>query len=136
MIASLPSIAMDDFESFRSKRVVTSFRACWMALETSCRSILLTTSKVFSGIGFRLFNQIIPTPQKSHYQAKRSCAFREAKRSAESSVWFACQPLPRTNLAIRRVGGLLRAQMRARFFYRDEGSEPEMGSQFRSACDP
>ena len=41
---------MLDFESLRSKRVVISFIACWMAFETSCRSILLTMSKVFSGM--------------------------------------------------------------------------------------
>src|SRR5208283_537263 len=50
MMASLPSSAIWDFESFRSKRVVISFMACWMALETSWRSILLTISKVLSGI--------------------------------------------------------------------------------------
>ena len=49
-MASLPSSSMLDFESFRSKRVWISFSACWMALETSCRSILLTMSKVFSGM--------------------------------------------------------------------------------------
>jgi hypothetical protein len=43
------------FESFRSKRVWISFNACWMAFDTSCRSILLTMSKVLSGIGFQFF---------------------------------------------------------------------------------
>src|SRR5260370_6583646 len=50
MMASVPSIAIWDFESFRSKRVLTSFIACWMALATSARSILLTISKLLSGM--------------------------------------------------------------------------------------
>src|ERR1017187_8790575 len=50
MIASVPSMAICDFESFRSKRVLTSFVACWMALATSARSILLTISKLLSGM--------------------------------------------------------------------------------------
>src|SRR5580658_7517380 len=50
MMASVPSIAIWDFESFRSKRVPTSFVACWMALATSARSILLTISKLLSGM--------------------------------------------------------------------------------------
>src|ERR1035441_4492850 len=50
MIASWPSMAICDFESFKSKRVPTSFIACWMALATSCKSILLTMSKLLSGI--------------------------------------------------------------------------------------
>src|SRR4030095_3263647 len=65
MMAPLPSIAIDHFESFKSKRVVTSFMACWMALDTSCRSILLTISKVFSGISLSLSDQIPPSPPKS-----------------------------------------------------------------------
>src|SRR5579863_2408957 len=48
-IASFSS-SIFDFESFRSKRVWISFNACWIAFETSCRSILLTTSKLLSGI--------------------------------------------------------------------------------------
>ena len=40
--------AISDFESLRSKRVWISFVACWMAFETSCRSILLTTSNELS----------------------------------------------------------------------------------------
>src|SRR5271169_400082 len=43
-MASLPSSSIVDFEFFRSKRVCTSFSACWMAFETSCRSTLLTMS--------------------------------------------------------------------------------------------
>src|ERR1035438_3521877 len=50
MIASVPSMAICDFESFRSKRVLTSFIACCMALPTSARSILLTISKLLSGM--------------------------------------------------------------------------------------
>src|ERR1700740_3745464 len=53
MIASLPSKSIFDLESLRSKRVVTSFSACWMAFDTSCRSTLLTTSNVFSGMAVR-----------------------------------------------------------------------------------
>src|SRR5579862_903832 len=49
-IASFPSSSILDLESFKSKRVCTSFDACWMALDTSSRSILLTMSKVFSGM--------------------------------------------------------------------------------------
>ena len=52
MMASVPSIAICDFESFRSKRVVTSFIACWIALFTSARSILLTISKLLSGMEY------------------------------------------------------------------------------------
>src|ERR1700740_1156063 len=112
MIASLPSMAIDDFESFRSKRVVTSFLACWMALETSCRSVLLTTSKVFSGIGFRLFNQILPPRRSRTYQAKWLCCFREAKRNFESFELFEFRFLLRKNRAIRRSGGRPHARRR------------------------
>ena len=34
-----------DFEPRKSKRVAISLEACWTALDTSCRSTLLTTSK-------------------------------------------------------------------------------------------
>ena len=34
-----------DFEPRKSNRVAISLEACWTALETSCRSTLLTTSK-------------------------------------------------------------------------------------------
>ena len=44
---------MSDFESFRSYRVWTSLSACWTAFETSCRSTLLTMSKVFSAINLK-----------------------------------------------------------------------------------
>src|SRR5579863_1716368 len=49
-MASVPSISIFDFESFKSKLVCISFNACWIAFETSCMSSLLTISNVFSGI--------------------------------------------------------------------------------------
>src|SRR5437016_3556877 len=47
-----------EWESLRSKRVVISFMACWMALDTSGSSILETTSKVLSGMCYESVRKI------------------------------------------------------------------------------
>src|SRR5579859_4650387 len=58
-MASVPSMAIWDFESLRSKRVLTSFIACWMALATSARSILLTISKLLSGMEYQSILRLV-----------------------------------------------------------------------------
>src|ERR1700682_91215 len=81
-IASLPSNSILDLESFKSNRVCTSFDACWMALETSSRSILLTMSKVFSGMFVALSanyeNVTSEVTRRSGFNAAVLCCRRRA----------------------------------------------------------
>src|SRR5579884_2063160 len=100
-MASLWSNSMLLRESFRSNRVWISFSAWLMALETSCRSTLLTISNVFSAINAKCKRKACHSGLSIGLQSGKPGGFmlrRSSALAALAALLIALPALPQTTV--------------------------------------